>query len=114
MLLYVLYLILTVLGLSLVKLDKNSLLFDIKNTGIHLGIGFLTIVGMFCYIASFSIFMIIIQKNELSYIYPILNGLVAIMTFIVGTVIFNEVITLQKVIGFIVIVIGIFIINIRG
>lgn len=111
---YVMYLILTVTGLSLVKLDKTPLMINLKNSGLNVNIGLLTIIGMICYVGSFCIFMGIIQKSQISYIFPVLNGIVTIMTFIVGLILFNEILTGSKVIGLLFIVVGIIIMNFKG
>lgn len=114
MVIYLFYLVLTVLGLILVKLDKNEMLIQFQFGTLNISIGLLTIIGMVCYVGSFLIFMGIIQRNALSFIYPILNGTVTILTFIAGIIIFGESLSYQKVLGLLIIVAGIFLINYEG
>ena len=48
---------------------------------------------------------------DLSYIFPIVTGIVQIVTLIASKVIFKEIITLHGLIGAIIIIIGIIIMN---
>lgn len=103
----------SVIGMTLVKLDKVVLTINININSTKLSIGSFTIIGIIFYGISFLLLMSIIQKNELTYIYPIITGAVTLLTFLVGIVGFQEHISLSKTIGTILVLGGIIIININ-
>ena len=71
------------------------------------------IIGLCCYILSFFLFAYIIQKHDLSYIYPIAAGLVNVLSVLMGVFVLKENISIFGVIGALVVVIGIVLMNIK-
>lgn len=108
----ILYIILSVSGLMLFKSGGNSNTFLLGINRIGMDISTLSLIGIFCYGFSFLLWLTIIKDNELSYIFPIANGLVTIMTVIGGIVFFQEKIQNMQWLGIICIILGVALINI--
>lgn len=111
--LVIVYLILTTLGLIFMKLGGNPGSFSIKGQDINFAINAISAIGFVCYIGSFLLFTRIVVMFDLSYIYPICTGIVQIVTLIASAVIFKENMSMQSVIGAIIIIAGIIIMNIN-
>jgi multidrug transporter EmrE-like cation transporter len=65
--------------------------------------------GLFLYGLGFSLYLYILSKFDVSYIYPILTALVFILLLTLSSLILNEPITTKKVVGISIIILGIFI-----
>ena len=90
------YLILTVLGLVLMKIG-----------------GLISLLGFISYILSFLLFTNLIVKFDLSYIMPISSGITQVLTLLSGYLLFKEKITINGIIGVSLVIIGIIVINIK-
>lgn len=108
----IIYLILTVSGLTLFKLGSNQLQVNFSFQNIALKIPILVIIGAICYAGSFLLWLNIIKDGEISSIFPIVTSLVTILIFFSGIIVFNETITTSKLIGVVFILIGIVAMNI--
>jgi drug/metabolite transporter (DMT)-like permease len=110
----VIYIIFTVSGLTMVKMGSSP---DMKSSfvipGIDMTISALTLAGIFCYGVSFCIYMGIISKFDIGIIVPIMNGIVNILIIIVAYFVLKEKLTVNMIVGALVIVAGIFIMNIN-
>ena len=111
--LIVLYLILTVSGLILMKIGGNTGTFAIKDHDINFGINVISLLGFVCYICSFLLFTKIVLMFDLSYIYPILTGIVQILSLVLSSVVLKEKISWQVIIGAVIVIVGILIMNIK-
>ena len=67
--------------------------------------------GLFFYVMSFTLYLYILSKFEVSYIYPIIMsaGFVLLLTF--SVLFLNEAFTLKKIMGIIIITVGIWVIS---
>lgn len=106
-----LYVITTVSALFLMK--SGNLSVSVANSTFNLAIGGKNFLGLVFYVCSFMMWMFIIQKFDLSYIVPVANGLVYVLVFVVGSALFNEVITLKQIIAVVLILAGIVIMNLK-
>ena len=106
------YLILTVSGLTLFKVggEANQLVLNINKLELNLSIT--SLIGIICYGCSFLLWLSIIKENELSYIFPIVNGIVTITTVFSGMIIFHENIQGMQWLGIICIILGSLLVNI--
>lgn len=107
------YLILTVSGLILYKYGSNqnfSLMVNSKT--FELKISIISIIGLLCYLCSFIMYMIILPKFNISYIYPIMSAVTYIGIFVLSILVLKEKVTMTGIIGSIIILIGILTINI--
>jgi drug/metabolite transporter (DMT)-like permease len=104
----VLYVFLTVSGLILFKLGANSTQIGIIAKGIlNLQISFTALIGLFCYLCSFIIYLILISKNALSFLIPVVTGIVYISVLTASIFILKEKVTLISLAGSLLILIGV-------
>lgn len=109
--LIVVYLCLTVAGLVFMKLGGNPGTLAVKDGTITLGMSIVSGIGFVCYLCSFLLFTRVVVMFDLSYIFPIVTGIVQILTLIASAVVFKEHMTVQSVIGAIIVIIGILVMN---
>lgn len=107
------YLFLTTAGMTLMKLGGNTGTLSIKEGNFMFGMSLISALGFLCYIASFLFYTKIISFFDLSYIYPLCAAIVQILTLVVAAFILKEKISIQGVIGTIIIIIGIVVMNIK-
>ena len=111
--LIVIYLILMVSGLILYKKGANSnFVLEIKNNALNIKLSLVSIAGLFCYLFSFLMYMLILPKFDLTFIYPLMTAISYIGIYILSIFILNESVTTLGIIGSIIIMVGIFIVNI--
>ncbi len=110
----IIYLILTVGGLILVKLGSDTISISLANGTFNFAMGIKAIIGFICYIASFLIYTFyIVRKFDLSYIYPIITGITQVLVILASVFILKEHISIPAIIGIVLIIIGIFCLNIK-
>lgn len=112
-LLIVLYLFFTVSGLVLLKIGGQSFNFLIQGSEIHMVMPWKLMLGFISYVFSFLIWTVILQKFNLTYMYPILVGLAYVLVLFAGYFILQEKLTIYNTIGSIVILVGIVIMNLK-
>lgn len=95
--LIIVYLILTTSGLVLMKLGGNAGTVSIKEGTIGLSMHWISAIGFVCYLGSFLLFTKIIVMFDLSYIFPIITGIVQIISLIASKVVFKENISAQAI-----------------
>ena len=110
-LLIVLYLILTLLGLILMKKGGNPGSLALENGNMNFGISLVSLAGFVCYLGSFLLFTRLVVMFDLSYIMPLCTGIVQVLTLIASKVIFKENITTFGIVGASFIIIGIIVMN---
>lgn len=111
LILVLVYMILTVSGLTLIKVGGNSGTIQLNEGNIGVTVNWISAIGLICYLCSFLLFTKIVIMYDLSYILPLVTGIVQILTLISAFVIFKEEITKQGIIGACVVIIGIIIMN---
>lgn len=109
--LIILYIIFSVGGLILFKLGSNGLSFSIKLPDILFHVNIVAVVGIVFYLLSFILWMIIVKNSKITYVTPIIMGIVAIVTLICGKYILGEQMGTPHVIGSILIIAGVMIIR---
>lgn len=107
------YLCLTVAGLVFMKLGGNPGSLEVKDGTVTLGMSIISGIGLVCYLCSFLLFTRVVIMFDLSYIYPIVTGIVQILTLVASALVFKEHMTAQSVIGAIIIIVGIIIMNFK-
>ncbi|NLK24380.1 MAG: hypothetical protein GX309_10525 [Clostridiales bacterium] len=109
-----LYLAFTLAGVFLFKIGCNKEFLVSISTGIFsLHISLISILGLISYVISFLMYMFLISKFDMTYIVPVTTGINYILTFIFAVMIFKESITVNKILGSMLILIGVIIINIK-
>lgn len=112
--LFILYLVLTSCGLLYIKLGGQSTSASITNSIFSIQLDFRLIIGLICYVLSFLLYTIILQKRDLSYIYPISAGIINIISVLMGVIILKEKISTSGIVGIAAIVIGVVLLNAKG
>lgn len=107
------YLILTTTGLILIKLGGNSGEIQIANSILNFSINLTSLLGLICYVCSFLLFTKVVAMYDLSYIFPIVTGIVQILAVIAAYFILKEQISVYTVIGIVLIIGGIVLMNIK-
>lgn len=114
-LLMVIYIFLTVSGLILFKLGANSSQIGIIAKGIlNLQISFTSLIGIFCYLSSFIIYLILISKNTLSFLMPVMTGIVYISVLTASVLILKEKVTPFSIVGSLLILFGVLLMVYKG
>jgi len=108
------YMVLTVSGVILFKLGaEKEILVSISNGMFNFKISFISLLGLLSYVCSFLMYMFLISKFDLTYIVPVTTGVISVATFILAVMIFKETLTLSKIAGTALILIGVAIINFK-
>lgn len=110
--LFVIYAFLSAGGLILFKLGGQATSIGIKQTGFSLQVSWQLIIGVFCYLLSFLLWLIIVSKTQLTFAMPLSVGVVNLLVFLGSSRFLGEQITLIKVTGLVVIIVGLFLITI--
>lgn len=93
------------------KLGGNPGAISINNGTIGLTMHWVSAIGFIAYLISFLLFTRIVVAYDLSYIYPIVTGIVQVITLIASKVVFKESLSIQGIIGASIIIIGIIVMN---
>lgn len=109
-----LYVIFSVTGLTLVKVGSGAgLEKSFVIPGINMTVSIISFIGLVCYGISFCLYMGVVSKFDLGIIIPILGGIVNILILLVACFILKEKLTTNMIIGAVIIIIGIFIMNVK-
>lgn len=107
------YVILSVSGLVCFKLgNEEALDFYVSSTFLSVKLSWLSILGLFIYVISFIIYMVLVSKNDFSYLMPVTTGAVYILTMLSSVLIFKENIHNIQLLGIALVFIGVLLINI--
>lgn len=107
MILFLIYVVLSSLGLILFKLGSKDLTLLLQNGFFSLSMSWIVIVGILCYLASFLLWLVIVSKSELSYIYPLSIACINIAILVGSYFLLNETLGTREIIGTVVILVGI-------
>ncbi len=110
---FIIYFIFSCTGMVLVKFGGQSESKVIFNLPIlNLTMSTITFIGFLFYGLSFVLYSYLLSKYELSFLNPVTIGITAIIILFCSIIIFNETITLSKILGLVLIIFGVLIINI--
>lgn len=112
--LIIIYLILTVSGVTLMKLGGNPGAISIKEGTFNFGISLISALGFICYICSFLLFTRLVVMFDLSYIMPLCTGITQIMTLVIAGIVFKESFTWQSIAGASAVIVGIILMNLKN
>ena len=113
-LLIILYLICASLGQILFKYGCNkSFKLEFYNGTLNFNLNIISIIGLFLYVISFILFFYMMSKYNLSYIVPILTGILYISIIMLSTIILKETITTIQLVGIGFILVGVITMNIK-
>lgn len=113
-LLVAIYTAFTVAGLICYKYGTN-INFDVslKNSNLSFNINTIAIIGLVFYLLSFILYMVVLPKFNLTYILPIISAITSIAIYILSILVLKEEVSLQKIIGAIIIIVGVFIMSFK-
>ena len=111
---YVLYLVFSCLGMILMKIGGEDTQISLLHSELSLKVDIRLLIGLCSYVLSFILFTWILQKKDLSILYPTSAGIINVITVVLGVCLFKEKITVTSAIGVIGVIIGVILMNIRG
>lgn len=112
--LFALYVLFSSSGLVLIKMGTTNAAFSTANGILNLVVDIKLIIGMICYMVSFLLYIMVLSKFNLSTIFPVASGIVLIGTVLAGVFFFKEQLAIHHIIGVAMILIGIFLLNIKN
>ena len=112
--LFLSYLVCTVSGLTLVKIGANNNAFALNSSFFNLSLSYTTVLGLFLYIISFLMWIVIVQKYNLSYIAPMATGLSQVLIIIASIFVLGEKIGTFQWFGIALVLGGVVLMNIKG
>lgn len=107
------YILFTSLGVIFMKLGGDSISLVLKK-GVVFKIGYVTLLGFIFYMLSFLLWQKLLVTYNLSYIIPILTGIMQVIVLFIGYYYFKETINVYNVLGVVIIVIGVVLLGING
>ncbi|NSO71331.1 hypothetical protein HRE08_04600 [Enterococcus faecalis] len=113
MVLFIIYVFLSSAGLVLFKLGSSSLNIKIQHRIFSMTISLIALVGLFVYLISYILWMIIISRADVTYIVQLGVACTNIAILIASNLILKETITTNALIGAVVIIVGIVIMNLK-
>ena len=113
-LLVAIYTLFTVAGLICYKYGTNNS-FDIsfKNSNLSFSINIVAIIGLFFYVISFLLYMMVLPRFNRTYILPIISAITSILIYVLSIIVLKEPIDVQKIIGAAIIIVGVFIMSFK-
>ncbi len=111
----VIYVIFSVSGLTFIKIGSRQETYNhIIVPLFDISVSIWSLVGIICYGISFFLYLALISKFDLGIIIPLLGGIINILILVIAYTILKERITLNMVIGAIIIITGIFVMNVHN
>lgn len=102
----IIYIILTTLGIFLMKSGGNTLSLTFSN-GFSFKIGYITLLGFIAYLFSFLLWQKLIVTFDLSYIVPITTGVSQLIILLIGIVVFKETVNWISILGALFVIVGV-------
>lgn len=110
--LFAVYALLSAGGLVLFKLGGQDAALQLGKTGFSLTLSWKMLLGIFCYLCSFLLWLVIVSRTQLTFAMPLSVGVVNTLVFLGSARFLGEEITPTKIAGLVVIVLGLFLISI--
>jgi drug/metabolite transporter (DMT)-like permease len=107
---FILYLLISTGGLTLIKLGSAGNAFSLDGA-ISLRLNYRFLIGFFMYIVSFLMFTVILSRMNLSLFSPLAGGMAMVLNVVVGVLILEEKLSVQQLVGVVIVIVGVFIIN---
>ena len=110
------YFVFTCTGLALMRqgaLAGGSLEISF-NGGFSFSIGFISLLGYISYLVSFLMFTRLVSMFPLSFVMPVVTGIVQVLSVIIAFAIFKEEMRIINIIGIVLVIAGIVAINLKS
>lgn len=112
--LFALYILCTSSGLIFLKLGSNAAAsFSIKHEVLSVNLHLFVILGVLFYGISFLLYIYLVSKHSLTFLYPLSTGLVYIVILVSSHFIFKEKVEVVTIVGGILIVLGVMLLNMK-
>lgn len=105
------YVALSLLGVVLMKLGGNPGKIKLDKKDISVSMNLVSAIGWICYLGSFLLFTRIVVIFDLSYIMPLVTGIIQVLTLVFAKIVFKENLNIKAIIGAAFVIIGIFVMN---
>ncbi|HSX30429.1 MAG TPA: EamA family transporter [Candidatus Saccharimonadales bacterium] len=101
------YVLAAVLGSTLIKYGSmgKKVLYTVPV--VHMGLSLATLFGVFAYGISFLLYIVLLSRFDLSFISPLLVAFVYVLLMFTAFLIFKEQLTLYKILGCSLILVGV-------
>ena len=110
----VLYIIFAVSGSTLLKLGASEAVKTLFVVPVvNMSVSLTSLIGFICYGLSFLFYTVLLSKFELSFISPLTVGIVYVLLMFTAFIFFKEPITMAKISGSLLILIGILLMLIK-
>ena len=107
-----LYILFTSCGLLLMKLGAEKTGIKVVSSVFNVNLDLHFLCGALFYVCSFLIYAFVLQRKDLSYVYPLCAGIVNVASVILGVLVLSEKLNIWNYLGMVCIVIGVIAINI--
>jgi multidrug transporter EmrE-like cation transporter len=111
--LFCIYILTSAMGLLFIKLYGKGLSVGLNSHVLNFSFDYRLIIGMLFYVTSFFLFMLIVQKFDLTYIYPVAAGILYVVISLVGFLFLKEKMSLNQLLGMAAILVGVVLMNIK-
>lgn len=109
------YLVLSLAGVFLFKIGcQKDFLVSVSTGVFSLHISLMSLLGLLCYAISFLLYMFLVSRLDMTYLVPITTGITYILTFVLSVMILKETVTVNKIIGSVLILVGVIVINMKS
>lgn len=113
-LVFLVYILMSSIGLFLIKTGANGTSFALQNGLLSLQISPRLILGFLVYVLSFLLSIFVISRMKLSLFYPIGSGTILVISCLLGYFFLKEQIGVPQMIGIVLILGGVIAMNING
>lgn len=110
--LFAAYALLSAGGLVLFKLGGQDAALQLGREGFSLTLSWKMLLGVFCYLCSFLLWLVIVSRTQLTFAMPLSVGVVNALVFLGSARFLGEDITPLKILGLGVIVLGLFLLSV--
>lgn len=107
MILFLIYVLLSSSGLILFKMGSKDVGLELSKTLFSVTLSWQMLLGILCYLLSFILWLVIVSKSNLSYVYPMSIAMINIALLVGAYYFLNEPITVRTVVGVSIIIIGV-------
>ena len=109
--LFICYVLFSITGLLLIKIGGTETSAQISLKLISVQVSSIYVLGLVCYVTSFLLFILLVQKMNLSYLMPIGAGIVNVAAVLLGAFVLKEKIHIRNMVGIAFVLIGVFLIT---
>ena len=107
------YLFFAQTAVLLVKLGSPSTSLTFQNGDLSISVNFKLLLGLCLYVCSFLLWIVVLSRNNLSVITPIITGANYIIPMVIGIALLHEKMSVQQWIGAAIILAGLIVSNLR-